>query len=153
MHQEVTPGLIKGFRHTGIVVSNLERSLEFYGALLGFSVAKRMEESGAHLDAVLGLKDARLTTVKMSSPDGALIELLHYQSHPRDRGSEHESCRVGISHIALTVKDLDQTYQRLKDWGIEFNAPPQRSPDGGVKLTFCRDPDGMLLELVEVLRE
>ena len=35
--------------------------------------------------------------------------------------------------------------------GVVFNAPPQRSPDGGAKVTFCRDPEGNLLELVEVI--
>jgi hypothetical protein len=35
--------------------------------------------------------------------------------------------------------------------GIDFNAPPQQAPDGGAKVTFCCDPEGNFLELVEVL--
>ena len=39
----------------------------------------------------------------------------------------------------------------LTEEGIEFNYPPQTSPDGKVKVAFCRDPDGTLIEMVEEL--
>ena len=29
--------------------------------------------------------------------------------------------------------------------------PPQKSPDGLVKVTFCNDPDGTPVELVEII--
>ena len=37
---------IKNIRHTGIVVKNLNKSLNFYKNLLGFKIKKRMIESG-----------------------------------------------------------------------------------------------------------
>ncbi|MCK4431224.1 MAG: VOC family protein, partial [Candidatus Aminicenantes bacterium] len=38
--------MIKDIRHTGIVVADIEASLYFYRNLLGFQVAKQMEEAG-----------------------------------------------------------------------------------------------------------
>lgn len=143
--------MISNVRHTGIVVSDLEAALAFYRDLLGFRETKRLEESGAYIDNMLALDGAQVTTVKLAAPDGNLIELLHFRTHPRPRPSPPEACRVGITHIAFTVPDLEHMHRALTAAGVRFNAPPQLSPDGYAKVTFCRDPDGTLIELVQVL--
>ena len=142
--------MIKGIRHTGIVVVDLKTSLHFYRDLLGFQIVKQMKESGDFIDNILSLKNVTITTVKMAAPDGQMIELLHYHSHPRIQNLR-EICDIGITHTAFTVEDLNSEYDRLKGEGVRFNAPPQRSPDGYAKVTFCRAPEGTLIELVEVL--
>ena len=142
--------MIKDIRHTGIVVADLETSLYFYGNLLGFQVAKQMEEAGDYIDNISSLRNVKVTTVKMTSPTGQMIELLKYLSHPAEQ-KMREICEIGISHIAFTVDDLDIEYETLKNKGIQFNSPPQLSPDGYAKVTFCRAPEGTLIELVEVL--
>lgn len=144
--------MILNVRHTGIVVGDLEAALHFYGELLGFKVSKRMDECGAYIDNMLGLKGVQVTTVKMAAPDGNLIEILYYRSHPRKARDKREMCEIGVSHVALTVGDLEREYRRLNDAGVQFYAPPQLSPDGYAKVTFCRDPDGNPVELVQVLR-
>ena len=58
---------------------------------------------------------------------------------------------IGASHVAFTVQDIEKLYQDLSKKNIKFNAPPQKSPDGLVKVTFCKDPDGTPIELVEIL--
>jgi catechol 2,3-dioxygenase-like lactoylglutathione lyase family enzyme len=142
--------MIKNIRHTGIVVNDLEASLHFYRDLFGFKFAKQMKESGDYIDNISSLRNIKVTTVKMEAPDGQMIELLQYHSHPRERKSR-EICDIGITHIAFTVEDLNNEYDRLKGEGVPFNAPPQLSPDGYAKVTFCRAPEGTLIELVEVL--
>jgi len=142
--------MIKDIRHTGIVVTDLEASLYFYRDLLGFQVAKQMEETGNYIDSISSLRNVKVTTIKLTSSSGQMIELLKYHSHPEDQ-RVHKICEIGISHIALTVHDLDFEYESFKDKGIQFNSPPQLSPDGLAKVTFCRAPEGTLIELVEVL--
>ncbi|MEW6055122.1 MAG: VOC family protein [Bdellovibrionota bacterium] len=142
--------MITHIRHVGIVVSDLEKSLKFYRDLLGFTVHKQAEETGSYLDQMLALEGVRVTTVKMKAPDGNLIELLNFASHRRSHRSR-ETCEVGITHFAVTVPDIDDAYQKLRAAGVVFNAPPQRSPDGYAKVTYCKDPDGSFVELVEVL--
>ena len=142
--------MIKDIRHTGIVVADLEASLYFYRDLFGFQVAKQMEEAGDYIDNISSLRNVKVTTVKMTAPDGQMIELLQYHSHSREQKSR-EICDIGITHIAFTVEDLNSEYDRLKGEGVPFNAPPQLSPDGYAKVTFCRAPEGTLIELVEVL--
>lgn len=144
--------MISAIRHTGLVVGDLERALHFWCDVLGFKVMKQMDESGPHIDAMMGLQDVRVTTVKLAAPDGNLIELLQFHSHP-DRpqwdGTPHST---GFTHIALTVEDLDQLVEKLTREGVSFPAPPQRSPDGNVKVIYAKGPEGILLELVEILK-
>lgn len=138
-------------RHFGIVVADLERSLAFYGGLLGFAVARRMEEEGPFIDAVLGLPATRVTTVKLEAePGGVQIELLHFHSHPDPAPRPPQPWSVGPTHMAFTVTGLPDLYRRLSAAGTTFTTPPRLSVDGRALVTFCRDPDGTLLELVEL---
>jgi catechol 2,3-dioxygenase-like lactoylglutathione lyase family enzyme len=142
--------MIKKIRHTGIVVKDLEASLRFYRDLLGFQIVKQMEESGDYIDNMSALRDVKVTTAKMAAPDGQMVELLQWHSHSREQ-KPREICDIGIAHIAFAVDDLDSEYGRLREEGITFNAPPQLSPDGYAKVTFCRAPEGTFVELVQVL--
>jgi catechol 2,3-dioxygenase-like lactoylglutathione lyase family enzyme len=116
-------------------------------------VVKRMDESGEYIDRMTSLAKVNVTTVKMAAEDGNLIELLYFHSHPMLPGRKQGMNRIGVSHVAFTVNDLEAEYERLQAKGVAFNAPPQHSPDGYAKVTFCQDPDGNLIELVEVLSE
>ena len=144
--------MITQIRHTGLVVANLQLALHFWRDVLGFRVVKQMEESGPHIDAMMGLKDVRVTTVKLAAPDDRMIELLHFQSHPDRPAWEGTPYSTGFTHVAMTVADLEASCERLKREGVVFSAPPQLSPDGAVKVTYGKGPEGVLLELVEVIR-
>ena len=140
-------------RHTGIVVGDIERALEFYCGLLDFSVVRRMLEKGPFVSAILGVADAEVETVKLSGEGTGQIELLAFAKPDTTLGVAPSLFRQGPTHVALKVRDIDALYLRMRDKGIEFTTPPRVSPDGGAKVTFCRDPDGTFLELVEVLQK
>lgn len=142
--------MINGIRHTGIVVGDLDVSINFYCELLGFQIQKRLDEAGDYIDNMLALPNVKVTTVKMVAPDGQMIELLSFNSHQGEQG-ERGLIDKGLTHIALTVDNLEMEYLKLKAVGTPFNAPPQLSPDGFAKVTFCQAPEGTYIELVEVL--
>ena len=123
---------IKNVRHTGIVTDNLNRSLKFYRSLLGFKIKKQMLESGETTDAISNLNNTKVKTIKLTSPDNkSMIELLYY--------------------MAFSVFNLKKTYKNMLKKRIKFICPPKVSADGNVLLTFCRAPEGTLIELVEEL--
>ena len=141
---------IKGTRHFGIVVRNLETSIAFYEDL-GLKIIKQMNESGDHIDKMLSLTDVNITTVKMSAPEtDTLIELLHYKT-PLPKEIERKINDFGPSHLAFTVNNLSKNYEKLLQKGVIFLSPPQLSPDITVLVVFCNDPDGIPIELVEQL--
>ncbi len=143
--------MIAAIRHVGLVVADLEKSLKFWCDAMGFVVSRQMEESGAHIDAMMGLKDVRLTTAKLAAPDGNILELLCFHSHPDKPRWSGRPYSTGFTHIALTVKDLDETCRHLKQVGVTFPAEPQISPDGVAKVIYATGPEGVLLELVEII--
>ena len=89
----------------------------------------------------------------MKDENGGMIELLYYYSHPENNAENltNKIMKIGCSHFALTVDDLDKVYGELKDMGLKFNYKPKISSDGNAKVCFCRDYDGTLIELAEEL--
>ena len=141
-------------RHVGITVTNMEKSLELYRDYFGLEVVWDEIEQGEFIDGLSGIKDIKVRTVKMKDSKGGMIELLEYKSHPEKnhQNFEEKITKIGVSHFAVTVKDLDKTHDELIDLGLKFNEKPQVSPDGGAKVCFCRDIGGTLIELVEELK-
>ncbi len=146
---------MKAIRHFGIVVSDMEKSLHFYRDLLGLKIQRDMPEEGEFIDSISGLKNVKVRTVKMSADDGNLIELLYYTSngHMRKSQGKKDICEIGASHVAFTVENVDAEYEKLKKEGIGFNCPPKISINHKAKVTFCRDPDNVLVELVEMIKQ
>ena len=144
---------IKNVRHTGIVTDNLNRSLKFYRSLLGFKIKKQMLESGETTDAISNLNNTKVKTIKLTSPDNkSMIELLYYKSHlKKNKRKKYNISEIGISHMAFSVFNLKKTYKNMLKKKIKFICPPKVSADGKVLLTFCRAPEGTLIELVEEL--
>jgi catechol 2,3-dioxygenase-like lactoylglutathione lyase family enzyme len=144
--------MTKSVRHVGIVVKKISDLLPFYRDMLGLRVVTHTNELSSFISRLLDLHGCRLVTVKLAANGGeTLIELLEFDS-PSGKPAEKPSLSApGITHIALTVKDLDSLYRKLSKHNIPFLSPPLRSPDGRVNVAFCRDPAGNYLELVEEL--
>ena len=145
--------MIRNTRHTGLVVRDMERSLAFYEAL-GFQLWRRELETGPFIEALVGLAGVRLEWAKLRAPDGSLVELLQYHSHP-----DHQPLvpippnRLGCSHLALTVHDVEAACRLVCRLGGSTFSPPQTAPSGRVCVVYCHDPDGILMELVQELEE
>jgi catechol 2,3-dioxygenase-like lactoylglutathione lyase family enzyme len=138
-------------RHIGIVTQNIESSLAFYCDLLGGFVSRKMEESGSFISMVLGRKSVEVTTIKLNLPEGeAQIELLSFLN-PRSQGEAVDLFSNGLTHFALTVNSLDNLHKKMIQRNVPFITEPQLSKDGFAKVCFCRDPNGVYIELVELV--
>ena len=86
----------------------------------------------------------------MGGRDGFLGELLQFPPPPEHRPVEiTPSNRLGCSHIAFTVDDLAATCALIGRLGGSTVNPPANAPGGDVRVAYCHDPDGILMELVE----
>jgi len=139
-------------RHTGIVVNDMERMLVFYRDLLGMRPWADFRDGSEYVSTVTRVPDACIRMVKLAAGDaGSSIELLHYETHPQPTSPPRRACDHGINHVAIQVADIDAVWEKLREAGIEFHAPPTLSSDGGAKVTYCRDPEGGIVELVQIL--
>jgi len=56
---------------------------------------------------------------------------------------------TGYGHIAVSVDDLEQSLEELKQQGIEAEREPYRVREGGSLICFVQDPDGYRIELID----
>lgn len=145
--------MIQTVRHVGIVVKNIDTVLHFYQNLLNLRLVKQTDEPEILINPLLILTHCRLKTIKLAAKEGkTLIELLEFTSHPSSEVEKKEIFTPGLTHVAFTVKDLDELFLKLSGEGVQFISPPITTPDGLAKVAFCKDPEGTYLELVEELK-
>ena len=143
--------MIAGIHHTAISTPDIERALAFYRDLLGFEEVFKLnwEVGDETLDAITGLRDSS-ARVAMLKANNACIELFQYASPtPVTPDGERPVCDHGITHLCLQVDDVDAEYERLCEAGMRFHCPPQGVGDT-LRATYGRDPDGNVVELLEV---
>ena len=138
-------------RHIGIVTQDIRSSINFYCDLLGGNISRKMEESGSFISTVLGKKNVEVTTIKLNFYESVTqLELLSF-TNPKVQGKPSDLFSSGLTHFAMTVKDLMGLYQRMLEKGISFITEPLLSEDGLARVCFCQDPNGVYIELVELL--
>ncbi|MGE0826223.1 MAG: VOC family protein [Candidatus Binatia bacterium] len=143
--------MIQGIHHTAISTGDIERSLRFYRDLLGFTeVFSSSWEVGSQVtDQIVGLKDSSARVVMLRAGN-ACVELFQYATpSPKVADPRRPVCDHGITHLCLQVSDIDAEYERLKAAGMTFHCPPQTAGKD-LRVTYGRDPDGNVVELLEV---
>ncbi len=144
--------MIKGIRHIGIVVRDIEKSIRFYKKYFGFEVNKDVFENTIFIEKLINVPGAKLRTVKMKSPvSEVLVELIHY-IEGKFLENNNSINQVGPNHFAVTVKDVNELYKTMLADGIHFLSTPTNSPDKYAKVVFCCAPEGTLIEMVELLK-
>jgi catechol 2,3-dioxygenase-like lactoylglutathione lyase family enzyme len=118
---------------------------------MGLKVAVDFREEGEFIDTVQDLTGVKLHMIKLSAPDGSVIELLHDVAHPTESHARDRLCDAGIRHIAFTVADVKESWRALSKHGCQVLSSPTTSPDGKARLFFARDPEGNLIEIVQML--
>lgn len=138
-------------RHIGIVVRDLEKSKKFYETVFKLTAVKQIVEEGEFIEKLVGIENASIHWVKLSAKDGTIIELLEYKNNPFTQIDNYPANRLGCSHIAVSVEDIEATYQKLLLFGCKTNSKPLFSPDGKVKVMYAHDLDGTIIEVVQEL--
>ena len=151
----------KGFRivgadHTGITVSNLERSLAFWRDVLGFEFSHAAHQKGEFAQEITGVKGAEIKLAVLKTPSGHKIELLEYLGPADRKHTNFRPCDAGSVHVALLVEDLDAVLEKIADSGWEAAGKPQtltKGPNAGKRVIYARDPDGTTIELMQIAKE
>lgn len=117
---------------TGIGVSDLEASAAFYKAALGMVEVRRF-----HLD--------HMEEVLLAHPGRNAIILMHWTD-----GSEQNYRDVPVK-LVFYVTDPVAMAQRLRDaGGVITHEPAPNAGMGGAVIALGKDPDGYVVELIQV---
>ncbi len=131
---------IKAVHHVALIVSDYEKSREFYVDKLGFQIVRenfREDRQDYKLD--LALEGVELEIFAPAKRDS------NHSLHPQ-RPSFPEA--YGLRHLAFKVTDIEKTAAELRTKGISLE-PIRVDEFSGGRFTFFHDPDGLPLELHE----
>lgn len=142
--------LVIGYRHAGIIVKDMEKSLRFYRDILGLEVLQDFSDKSEYMNTVTGITGADVRFVKMKTQDGVVIEILEYRSHPTEHINQ-PIFNVGACHLALRVADAEEAYQKLVESGVKVLSNPVLSSEKIAKVFFCLDPNNVRIEIVEMI--
>ena len=146
-------GSINVMDHVSVTVSNMERSLVFYRDLLGLKEVERHHLEGETISKMAGKPAVVMEVVRLEAPEtpGIKLDLQQYLV-PEGGVSNAKLGDVSHSHICYGVPDVWETYHDLSAKGVRFVSEPV-SFDlewGVVHVVFFEDPDGYVLELMQV---
>src|SRR6478752_1099611 len=96
-----------GIHHAGIVVSDLDRAIDFYTGVLGLTLLSEPTgtTAGSHLDRILGLDGARIRGVMLQA-GAAAIELHEFQAPVWTGERPVPAHALGAQHVAFWTEDV-----------------------------------------------
>ena len=133
------------------MVNDLEKAKDLWTNNLGFKLHIKAKEESPYIDELLAIKDPRLTTVKIIDSNGFIIELLKFENYKVENSWSGDLKTTGLTHIALTVDNLDQLLERLQKQNYQILSDIKISPNKKVKVVFVKGPEAIMLELVQEL--
>ena len=122
--------------HVGIVVSNLERSTEFYRTLGFETVSEIPWDDGSR--AIRFVRSGELE-----------LELFWYAETPPAPVAPAGGKQLGFRHLAFLVEDIDAVVTSLKSAGVVPTDLEVRDVPIGFRIAFFNDPDGLEIELTQ----
>src|SRR5207247_2004947 len=150
--------LFLGIDHTAIVVSDTDKSLEFYRDALGMKVAGGAENYGVeqeHLNQVFGAR-LRITALRVERGPG--IEFLEYLTPPGGRPLPDDAKPNDLVfwHTRLVAGGLDDFAAKLRGRQTRFVSRSVVALLGGAsrsaRSVIVRYPGGHALQLLEAAK-
>jgi catechol 2,3-dioxygenase-like lactoylglutathione lyase family enzyme len=152
---------VKSMFHVAVNCTDFARSRVFYEAL-GFRVVWEVPEIGTpEIARACGIAPRNGTSgyeirgaLMALEGESTLIDLLEWREPHEPAPPYPNICHLGIARIALQTTDLDADMKALEALGAELVGPPATVAalgTQGTRFVCFKDPDGTILELVEVL--
>lgn len=117
----------------GILVGDINKSLEFYQNLLGLKFIETIPVwFGTMYRLRFGSSDVKLIHPEKMPPKGAI-------------GLENQ---LGFRYLTFVVKNLSALCLKLRSNSVEFTVP-EKELRPGVRIAMVKDPDGNIVEFVQ----
>lgn len=122
---------IEGLDHIDIVVEDVAAMRDFFVSV-GFAVVRETDHGGG--------------AVELRFPGEGAQPILELTPRHQADGTVRP---LGLRHMALRARDLDDALAALAAQGLHAAKPPRVVPETGRRLANLTDPAGNSLQLVE----
>ena len=135
---------LKDVSHVSIAVSDMERSIEFYRDVFGWTQLFDEQMGGENFEQLTGAPGA--AGQACGGRIGSLrVELMHFNFLPKGPPGTGLVLRV----LSMEVEDAAAAHAALVARGVPVSGAPVEVH--GVKMFFAIDPDGQGIEMCEYI--
>jgi catechol 2,3-dioxygenase-like lactoylglutathione lyase family enzyme len=128
--------VVTSIGHVAINAKDIDKSLDFYKRVLGLPEAFRVPNA-----------DGSLWMVYLKTGPDDFIEIFARAAKAAPRTNDDE----GMKHYCLWVDSLDTTLKDIESRGVAIDYSKVRTGRSGCRQYFVADPDGVLIELMELM--
>jgi len=138
----------------GFTVADLDRSVDFFTRVLGFTMDGETEVAGPAYEELTGVFGVRMRVARVRLGAETLEITQYLAPEGRPMPVDTRSQDRWFQHVAIVVSDVDAAYRRLREHKVRHaSTGPQLLPGanpnaGGIRAFYFKDPDGHFLELI-----
>lgn len=143
--------------HIAINSTDLERSLAFYRKL-GFQVLQDRTVKNDRVKEAFAVPsgDLRFVHLRLGDDENAtILDIVEwFDPATLDTGAEPvQQHQRGLTRFSVLTDDTQAVYDALSKDGVEFLTKPTSvmTPEGGWKICLVKDPDGVVVQVTELL--
>lgn len=144
--------------HVGLTVSDLDKSITFYRDILGLEFQGEIMMVGEETDKMFQKKNCRARVAYLNGSkniETPPVELIQFVGHEVS-DVQSDLFTTSISELCFYTDDIDAVYSKLIEENIECLSEPQyfdfsAHGFGKSKAFYFRDPDGIILEMMQPL--
>lgn len=135
----------------GVVVSDLEHSLDFYVNGIGmvkaydFTINEEFSERSGLSNGI----PTSVTVLKLeNSPEANEWKLMSFEKKATRPKPEFIQDDTGVQYITINVKALNPVIERLKERNVPFLGATPTPLNENSHFVLVQDPDGIFIELI-----
>ena len=142
---------LKGFNHTGVIVTDLDRAIGFFQDLLGFELLSRAPRDPALLGRMTGLPAPQVEIAHLQGP-GHRVELIRYHTDG-GRGLEQPASTTTAARTSRSTSTTSR--RRLRPPRSTASNPSARSsrstpaPTAAARSSTWHSGYGLLIEFIQ----
>lgn len=143
--------------HIAINSTDLDRSVAFYESL-GFTALqdRRVQNPNVMEAFAVPTGDLRFVHLRLGDDEQAtILDIVEwYDPGTVDTGGEPlAQNQRGLTRFSVLTDDTQAVYDELSGRGVEFVTKPTTvmTPEGGWKVCLVKDPDGVVVQVTELL--
>lgn len=137
--------------HIGVVVSDLDRAMDFYQNVMGMTKVNLYDLDGdfARRSGLSGGIPFKVEVLKIAdTPAATEFKLVSFGKQPEHPDQKWIQDDTGMQYITLMVNNLKPFLDRFADHNIPLLGETPTPINDSVSFVLIQDPDGNFIELI-----